>query len=338
MFKDNEDFTSLAAFNRFLSKVSDDNTKTIFKGLFDYQQKKINAAKNAMNKVLETGGTLQNALHAYNEVSTIPRTDMIQLVTDLNIQAGFSNPMIQSNFNEQGKLPRYDEQESITSFIDLTTYAKNVNSSANSTEIQTTQSFDAEHANNVIEQLLVEIQSLKDKIKELEKNKDNTMQQVVYEQKNSDLTHFVKWVLNYSPGLGHFNSEIKDIKSIPVNALNKPNSYEDVNSSLALGRQGQVILSFSEPMSDNLIVYEASTEKNIRELATVEVSIDGKNWIVLKQTQYNNDGSYVHEYGYDLTNIGCIEYVRITDNAPSTWGDGFDVDAVGATKTCTNPA
>jgi hypothetical protein len=70
----------------------------------------------------------------------------------------------------------------------------------------------------------------------------------------------------------------------------------------------------------------------------VEVSIDGKNWIVLKQTQYNNDGSYVHEYGYDLTNIGCIEYVRITDNAPSTWGDGFDVDAVGATKTCTNPA
>jgi len=28
--------------------------------------------------------------------------------------------------------------------------------------------------------------------------------------------------------------------------------------------------------------------------------------------------------------------VRITDDAPSTWGDGFDVDAVAATQTCTD--
>ena len=46
-------------------------------------------------------------------------------------------------------------------------------------------------------------------------------------------------------------------------------------------------------------MYEASGEKTLRELATVEVSADGQNWILLKQTQYHHDGSNVHEYGYD---------------------------------------
>ena len=37
-----------------------------------------------------------------------------------------------------------------------------------------------------------------------------------------------------------------------------------------------------------------------------------------------------------LSDTGCITHVRITDDAPSTWGDGFDVDAVAATQTCTD--
>ena len=91
---------------------------------------------------------------------------------------------------------------------------------------------------------------------------------------------------------------------------------------------------FSNPVTGKLIVYETSKEKNIREIATIEVSNDGENWILLTQTQYQKTNSYVHEYIFDLSNIDCISYVRITDNAPSNWGDGFDVDAVGASHKC----
>lgn len=345
MFKDNEEFTPLKAFNKFLKKVSDDDTKTIFQGLFDYQQEKVNSARNAMQDVFRNGGTLQDARNAYHEAAKIPRADMIQLVKELNIKAGFSEIGIQEHFDDKGKLPRFDdEQESIISFVDLTTSAKNVNSSADSTNIEDIiQPKDEDNTVNntgdaektIMQKLLEEIQFLKNKIKELEKRQDGVIQQTVFEQ-DFDSIHFASWILDYSQGSGHNRHKISDIKSIPVNALNKPDSYTDVNNSLALGRQGQVTLGFSEPVTGKLIVYEASKEKNIRELAIVEVSIDGRNWTLLKQTQHHKDDSFVHEYGYDLSSIGCITHVRITDNASSTWGDGFDVDTVGASKTCTN--
>ena len=125
-------------------------------------------------------------------------------------------------------------------------------------------------------------------------------------------------------------------KSIPVNALNQPNSYDDVNNSLSLGRQGQVTLGFSDSVTDKLIVYETTKGKNLKELATVEVSADGENWILLSQTQYRGDGTSVHQYGYDLSTIGCISHVRITDSTVGPWGDGFDIDAIGATKLCSD--
>ena len=348
MFKDNEDFTPINAFSKFLKTVPDDDTKTIFKGLFDYQQEKVSAAREAMRDVIRNGGTLQEARDTYHETAKIPRVDMIKLVKDLNIGVGFSDPDIQKHFDDDGKLPRYDNvQESVLSFVDFTTSVKNVNSSTNATDIEEiTQSLDNDDATNdaddsektIIQKLLEEIQFLKSKINQLETKQNGTIQQAVFEQNDSDPTHFADWVLDYSQGLGHGNSPVQDIKSIPVNALNEPNSHNDADNSLALGRQGQVILGFSEPVTDKLIVYEASTEKNIRELATVEVSKDGENWTLLKQTHYSADSSNVHEYGYDLSDIGCIVNVRITDNAPSKWGDGFDVDAVGATHTCTDTA
>ena len=99
MFKENEDFTSLAAFSNFLKTVSDENTKTIFQGLFDYKEDKINSARSVMGDVLRNGGSLQDARDAYHEALQIPRSDMIQLVKELNIQSGFSNSNIQDHFS-----------------------------------------------------------------------------------------------------------------------------------------------------------------------------------------------------------------------------------------------
>ena len=346
MFKDNEDFSPLSSFNRFLDKVSNDETKIIFQGLFDYKEDKVNAARNAMKEVFKNGGSLQDARNAYHEAAKIPRVDMIQLVQDLNIKAGFSNHDIQQNFSSEGKLPRFDnESESVLSFVDYTTYVPNVNSSSNSSTKETVQPLDESDNNTndnidsneiTVQNLLDEIQLLKNKIKELEQKQDGTIHQTVLEQRDNDSLYFVNWVSDYIKGKGHNEKKVNDINSIPVNALNKPNSHKDTSHSLALGRQGQVTLGFSEPVGGKLIVYEASDEPVIRELATVEVSPDGQNWTLLKQAQYHHDGSKVHEYGYDLSDAGCITHVRISDDAPSIWGDGFDVDAVAATQTCTD--
>jgi hypothetical protein len=345
MFKDNEDFTPLKSFNRFLDKVSNDETKIIFKGLFDYKEDRVNDARKAMKEVFKNGGSLLDARNAYHEAAKIPRVDMIQLVRELNIKSGFSDPDIQQNFSNEGKLPRFDnEYESALSFVDYTTSAPNVNSSSNGSTNETVKSLDESNSTNdnidsketIIQNLINEIQLLKNKIKELEQKQDGTIHQTVLEQRDNDSLYFVNWISDYIQGNGHKGSKVNDINSIPVNALNEPNSYTNTSNSLALGRQGQVTLGFSEAVGGKLIVYEASGEKIIRELATVEVSADGQNWILLKQTQYHNDGSNVHEYGYDLSDTGCVTHVRITDDAPSTWGDGFDVDAVAATQTCTD--
>ena len=345
MFKENEDFTPISSFNRFLDKVSKDETKIIFQGLFDYKEDKVNAARDAMKEVFKNGGSLLDARNVYHETAKIPRVDMIQLVQDLNIKAGFSDPDIQQYFSSEGKLPRYDdESESVISFVDYNTSAPNVNSSSNSSTKETVQPLDDDNKTNdnidsneiTVQNLLDEIQLLKNKIKELEQKQDGTIHQTVLEQRDNDSLHYVNWVSDYIQGMGHKGSKVSDIYSIPVKTLSEPDAHTDISHSLALGRQGQVTLGFSEPVSGKLIVYEASGEKILRELAAVEVSADGQNWILLKQIQYQNDGSKVHEYGYDLSNIGCITHVRITDEAPSNWGNGFDVDAVAATQTCTD--
>ena len=106
--------------------------------MFDYQQEKVDTARNAMKEVFKNGGSLLDARNAYHEAAKIPRVDMIQLVEDLNIEVGFADPKIQQNFNSEGKLPRFDdESESVLSFVDYTTSSANVNSSPNNSTSET---------------------------------------------------------------------------------------------------------------------------------------------------------------------------------------------------------
>lgn len=362
MFKDNEDFTPLSAFSKFLKTIPDDNTKTVFQGLFDYHQQKVNDARNALRDVLVNGGSLQDARSAYNEAAKIPRTDMIKLVKDLNIEAGFSDPDVQSHFDNDGKLPRFeDEQDSITSFVDLTSSSKNVNSSviskvdetkktqdgtdsqdevkdnaAESTTTSKNNNTGSSTENSTIQKLLDEIQKLKDKIKELQDAQNTSLQNAIFEQQNLGSIQYADWVSEYSKGFGKQERHVYPQYAIPVNALNAPNSYNDVQNSLALGRGGQVTMGFSNLVSGNLVIFEASSEKNILESATVEVSIDDENWTLLEKTQYQAGDSYVDKYIYDLSEIGCISHVRITDISTSKKVDGFDIDALGATELCTD--
>ena len=99
----------------------------------------------------------------------------------------------------------------------------------------------------------------KNKIKQLEqKQDDGAIHQTVLAQTDNDSLHFANWISDYVQGKGHQGSKVRDRSSIPVNALNEPNSHADILHSLALGRQGQVTLGFSEPVGGKLVVYEAS--------------------------------------------------------------------------------
>jgi hypothetical protein len=355
MFKDNEDFTPLNSFNRFLDKVSNDETKIIFQGLFDYKEDRVNAARNAMKEVFKNGGSLLDARNAYHEAAKIPRVDMIQLVQDLNIKAGFSDPDIQQHFSNEGKLPRYDnEYPSALSFVDYTTSAKNVNSST--TEIQETTEFlentETQEATNssddassessestLVQKLLDEIQFLKNKITELEKNTNSELQQVVFGQKNNDSMYFADWLISSSQGVNSDGNSIIDARSAPHMVLNEPDSYDKTESYFSLGKQGEVVVQFSQPVSGELTIFEASWKQYATETSSVKVSTDGENWVLLNKVKYNNQRPNVHEFTYDISEIGCIEFVKIIDSSLSNTAskdNGFDVDAIGATQTCTD--
>ena len=345
MFKDNEEYAPLNVFNKFLDTVPDDNSKTVFKGLFDYKQEKVDSARSAWDGVIKNGGSVQEALRAYHEEAKISRVDMVQLVTDLNIRAGFSDADVQKHFDENGKLPRYDDASATPVFVDLTTSSKNVNSSDNDANSddndgasESGSSSSTAESNgtetSLVEKLLDEIRLLKDTIRSLEASSSH-VQQTVFEQSNRNSIHYADWMIDYREGKGHATGKIAGEKSVPANALNAPNSYADQNNSVALGRGGEITLGFSNLVGEQLIVYEVSSGKNLYEKAKVEVSVDGKNWVSLNQFQFNRDDSFVREYGFDLSEVGCVNQVRITDYTLHR-GDGFDVDAIGATKTCTS--
>ena len=374
MFKDNEDFTSIAAFSNFLKTVSDENTKTIFQGLFDYKENKIDSARSVMGDVLRNGGSLQDARDAYHKALQIPRSDMIQLVNDLNIQTGFSDSKIQNHFDGDGKLPRYEnEQDSIISFIDLTTSAKNVNRSPtetedrvnqvdyaetkeaetkeaetkesenNSVEIKTTLESSKSTDNSekiLIQKLLDEIKTLKDKIADLEKKRNLDMQQVVLEQKASGSKYFANWLVSSSQGLTSNGTPISDERSISHMVLNEPNSYDKKQRFFSLGDKGEVTVQFSQPVTGELTIYEATFVETTSETASVEVSLDGKTWTQLDKMGYSNPNFGIHEFTYDISALGCVEFVKITDSSSTATrpfiGNGFDVDAIGATQACTD--
>ena len=103
-----KDYTSSAAFSRFLEKKPE-YTHPVFQGMFDYVQNKVDDARSAMKQVIENGGTLREARDAYFSHASTTRVELIQVAKDLNIQHGLADKETQDTFDEFGKLPRYDD-------------------------------------------------------------------------------------------------------------------------------------------------------------------------------------------------------------------------------------
>ncbi len=101
----NAPHTPKAAFQSFVSTVNDTSTQNIFWGEFNFMFQRVDAGNAAMNQVLEQGGSWDDAIQAFSRLAAIPRQEMIQENTALNIQYGAADPSVQSNFDANGLVP-----------------------------------------------------------------------------------------------------------------------------------------------------------------------------------------------------------------------------------------
>jgi hypothetical protein len=107
MYKEYEPYTPRNAYSSFLSGVNSTH-HGIFWDQFDYMDNKVQIAKAVKEEVLARGGTSYEAHQAFTSTLSFTRVEMIKLNQELNIKYGFTDEELQSYFDENGKLPRYE--------------------------------------------------------------------------------------------------------------------------------------------------------------------------------------------------------------------------------------
>ncbi|MGY5149855.1 MAG: hypothetical protein ACW9W3_07305 [Candidatus Nitrosopumilus sp. bin_68KS] len=107
MEKSYQEFTPRNAFAKYVSNLNATNHE-IFWDQFDYLQVKISLARDARDSVLTNGGTFSEAMKQYVQFAKMPKIEMQNIVRELNIKHNLAQEDIQSNFDINGKLPRYE--------------------------------------------------------------------------------------------------------------------------------------------------------------------------------------------------------------------------------------
>ncbi|NIP62195.1 MAG: hypothetical protein GWN01_16135 [Nitrosopumilaceae archaeon] len=107
MSKQYEEYSPRSAFSKFVSKLNSTH-HGIYWDQFNYMEEKIILAREAKQLVLDAGGSFQDAQREYIKFASMPRSEMIQTIIDLNIKHGFAEAVLQENFDQDGKLPRYE--------------------------------------------------------------------------------------------------------------------------------------------------------------------------------------------------------------------------------------
>lgn len=93
------------AYASFVTQV-DNSAQSLFWDQFNFMQQKIQNARNAMSQVLQNGGTMQEALQAYNNEAAVHKDQLISINKDLNVKYNLADAKVQSLFNKDGKLNR----------------------------------------------------------------------------------------------------------------------------------------------------------------------------------------------------------------------------------------
>ena len=93
------------AYASFVTHVNN-STQNLFWDQFNFMQQKVQNARNAMNQVLKNGGTMQEALQAYDDAAAVHKDQLISINKDLNVKYNLANVKVQNLFNKDGKLNR----------------------------------------------------------------------------------------------------------------------------------------------------------------------------------------------------------------------------------------
>ena len=105
MNNENNLATPKNAYAIFVTHV-DNSAQNLFWEQFNFMQAKVQNGKDAMNRVLKNGGTMQEALQAYSNEAAIHKDQLISINKDLNVKYNLADGKVQSLFNKDGKLNR----------------------------------------------------------------------------------------------------------------------------------------------------------------------------------------------------------------------------------------
>jgi hypothetical protein len=94
------------AFAVFVSKV-DSSARGVFLGEFAYMQAKAAQAKLAMDKVLQNGGSRDEALNAYYNAAATQKTELVSVNKAINVKYHLADSTTQDLFNKDGNLKKY---------------------------------------------------------------------------------------------------------------------------------------------------------------------------------------------------------------------------------------
>lgn len=110
MHKDYEGFTPKNAYAKFLNRIPSQYHELYWEE-FNHLDKKIHAARDARDQVLASGGTYEDAMYEFHKHATTQRIELVQINRDVNIKHGFTDTEFQSYFDNNGKLPRYENED-----------------------------------------------------------------------------------------------------------------------------------------------------------------------------------------------------------------------------------
>lgn len=97
--------TPTVAFRSFVSTVNNTKIQNVFWGEYNFTAQRVYAGNAAMKKVLDNGGTWEEAMQEFTKYAAIRHSELIQVNSNLNTQYGLADINIQKNFNENGMLP-----------------------------------------------------------------------------------------------------------------------------------------------------------------------------------------------------------------------------------------
>lgn len=94
------------AYSGFVSKVSN-STQGVFQDEFAYMQAKVAEGKLAMSKVLQNGGSMDEALNAYYGGAATQMTELVNVNKETNIKHNLADATVQDQFDKNGNLKKY---------------------------------------------------------------------------------------------------------------------------------------------------------------------------------------------------------------------------------------